>query len=37
MATSINQKADAFITNDARLRSLGAEGITILVLDDFLS
>jgi predicted nucleic acid-binding protein len=36
MATSIIEKADAFITNDARLRTLRAEGITILVLDDFL-
>jgi predicted nucleic acid-binding protein len=36
IATSINEKADAFITNDARLRSLKAEGLPILVLDDFL-
>ena len=36
MATSIIEKADAFITNDARLRTLRAEGIIILVLDDFL-
>jgi predicted nucleic acid-binding protein len=36
IATSIHEKADAFITNDARLRALRAEGITILVLDDFL-
>ena len=36
IATSTNEKADAFITNDARLRALRAEGITILVLDDFL-
>jgi predicted nucleic acid-binding protein len=36
IATSINEKADAFITNDARLRSLKAEGLAILVLDDFL-
>jgi predicted nucleic acid-binding protein len=36
IATSTNEKADAFITNDARLRALRAEGRTILVLDDFL-
>jgi predicted nucleic acid-binding protein len=36
LATSINEKADAFITNDARLRTLKAEGLAILVLDDFL-
>ena len=36
MATSIIEKADAFITNDARLRTLRAEGIIILILDDFL-
>ena len=36
LATSINEKADAFITNDARLRTLKAEGLVILVLDDFL-
>ncbi len=28
--------ADAFITNDGRLRPLKAEGPAILVLDDFL-
>jgi len=36
IATSINEKADAFITNDGRLRPLKAEGLAILVLDDFL-
>ena len=36
LATSINEKADAFITNDARLRTLKGEGLVILVLDDFL-
>jgi len=36
IATSLNEKADAFITNDARLRGLQAEGIAILLLDDFL-
>ena len=36
VATSINEKADAFITNDARLRPLKPEGLAILFLDDFL-
>jgi len=36
MATSMNEKAHAFITNDGRLRPLKAEGPVILVLDDFL-
>ena len=36
IATSINEKADAFISNDAGLRPLRAEGLTILVLADFL-
>ena len=36
LATSIDEKADAFITNDGRLRTLKAEGLVILVLDDFL-
>jgi predicted nucleic acid-binding protein len=36
IATSVNEKADAFITNDAGLRPLRAEGLTILVLADFL-
>lgn len=36
LATSINEKEDAFITNDGRLRTLKAEGLVILVLDDFL-
>jgi len=36
IATSMNEKADAFITNDAALRPLRAEGLTILVLADFL-
>jgi len=35
IATSMNEKADAFITNDAGLRPLRAEGLTILVLGDF--
>jgi len=36
IATSISEKADVFITNDGRLRPLKAEGLAILVLDDFL-
>lgn len=36
IATSMNEKADAFITNDAGLRPLRDEGLTILVLADFL-
>jgi predicted nucleic acid-binding protein len=36
IATSMNEKADAFITNDASLRPLRDEGLTILVLADFL-
>ncbi len=36
IATSINEKADAFITNDGGLRALRDEGLTILVLADFL-
>jgi len=35
LATSLIGKADAFVTNDARLRDLKAEGIAILVLDDY--
>ena len=35
IATSMNEKADAFITNDADLRALRAEGLAILVLADF--
>lgn len=35
IATSMNEKADAFITNDASLRALRAEGVTVLVLADF--
>jgi len=32
----MNENADAFITNDTGLRPLTAEGLTILVLADFL-
>jgi predicted nucleic acid-binding protein len=35
IATSMNEKTDAFITNDADLRALRAEGLAILVLADF--
>ena len=31
-----NEETGAFITNDTRLRTLKAEGLAILVLDDFL-
>jgi predicted nucleic acid-binding protein len=36
ISTAISEKAEAFLTNDSRLRSLKAEGVSILVLDDFL-
>lgn len=36
VATSINEKADAFVTNDGHLVTLNAEGLAILLLDDFL-
>jgi predicted nucleic acid-binding protein len=36
LVTSINGKADSFITNDSRLRTVKTEGLVILVLDDFL-
>ncbi|MGD0625571.1 MAG: PIN domain-containing protein [Thermodesulfobacteriota bacterium] len=35
IATFMNEKADAFITNDASLRALRAEGVTVLGLADF--
>jgi predicted nucleic acid-binding protein len=35
VAIALGEKADAFLTNDARLRTLKAEGITIMVLDDY--
>ena len=34
VATALSEKADAFLTNDGRLRKLKAEGIAIVVLDD---
>jgi predicted nucleic acid-binding protein len=36
ISTALSEKAEAFLTNDSRLRSLKAEGVGILVLDDFL-
>jgi predicted nucleic acid-binding protein len=36
IATALHEKADAFLTNDTRLRNIKGEGIAILVLDDFL-
>jgi predicted nucleic acid-binding protein len=36
ISTALSEKVEAFLTNDSRLRSLKAEGVSILVLDDFL-
>jgi predicted nucleic acid-binding protein len=36
LATAIDEKAEAFLTNDGRLRRLKPEGLTVLVLDDYL-
>ncbi len=36
ISTALSEKVEAFLTNDSRLRSLKAEGVNILVLDDFL-
>lgn len=35
ISTALGEKAEAFLTNDSRLRGLKGEGITILILDDF--
>lgn len=35
VATALGEKADAFLTNDGRLRKLKAEGIAVVVLDDY--
>jgi predicted nucleic acid-binding protein len=35
VATALVEKADAFLTNDHQLRKLKAEGIVIVVLDDY--
>jgi len=37
IATALGEKAEAFITNDGQLRKLKAEGIAIVVLDDYVS
>jgi predicted nucleic acid-binding protein len=36
IATALSEKAEGFLTNDARLARLKPEGISILVLDDYL-
>jgi predicted nucleic acid-binding protein len=36
ISTALSEKVEAFLTNDSRLRSLKSEGVSILVLDDFL-
>jgi len=36
ISTALSEKAEAFLTNDSRLRSLKAEGVSILILEDFL-
>lgn len=36
IATAHHEKAEAFLTNDTRLRNIKSEGIAIIVLDDFL-
>lgn len=35
VATALGEKAEAFLTNDARLRRLKAEGISVMVLKDY--
>lgn len=35
VATALGEKAEAFLTNDDRLRKLKAEGVTIMVLDEY--
>lgn len=35
VATALGEKAEAFLTNDTRLRALKAEGIAIVILDDY--
>lgn len=37
VSTAIQEGAKAFVTNDDRLKRLGAEGITVLVLDHYVS
>jgi predicted nucleic acid-binding protein len=36
VATAHHERAEAFLTNDTRLRNIKGEGIAIIVLDDFL-
>lgn len=36
VATARGEQADGFLTNDAGLRKLKAEGLTVMVLDDYL-
>lgn len=36
LATALAEKSEAFLTNDARLKPLRAEGMAIIILDDFL-
>lgn len=36
VATALEEQAAAFLTNDSRLRRLQAEGITIVILDDYI-
>lgn len=35
IATALHEKANAFVTNDARLRKVKAEGIAIVILADY--
>jgi predicted nucleic acid-binding protein len=35
VATALGEKAEAFLTNDTDLRRLKAEGIAVVVLDDY--
>jgi predicted nucleic acid-binding protein len=35
ISTALREKAEAFLTNDSRLRGIKGEGIAILFLDDF--
>jgi len=36
VATALNERAEVFLTNDSHLASLKAEGLTILILDDYI-
>jgi predicted nucleic acid-binding protein len=35
LATALHEDAQAFLTNDTRLRRLKAEGLTVMVLADY--